>query len=89
MNADQRKTLVHIKSIAMTGLVIGFIVISVNFFVSGLTREYFLFVGLSIMVSSMTVFGFGILLALMEEKGNQTNKQKINKPHLYLVKKSG
>jgi magnesium-transporting ATPase (P-type) len=89
MNEDQRKTLKHIKTITMIGLIIGFIVFLVNFFVSGLTKEYYLFIGLSIIVSSMTVLGFGVILALMEERGNGNNSQKLSKPRLYLVKKSG
>ncbi|MBE4910519.1 hypothetical protein IMZ08_21000 [Bacillus luteolus] len=76
MNEKQLKPLLFIKRITTVGLIIGLALAIFSFFVSGISQGYFLSVGISIMVSSMLVFGFGMFLALIEElsQNNQVNK---------------
>ncbi|QOR67074.1 hypothetical protein IM538_02575 [Cytobacillus suaedae] len=76
MKEKQLKPLLVIKRITTVGLIIGFVLAVYSFFVSGISQGYFLSVGISVMVSSMLVFGFGMFLALIEElsQNNQVNK---------------
>jgi len=67
MNEMQRRALGPISSIAKVGLVIGLFVFLYSFFESGITMSYTLSIGISIMASSMLVFGFGLFLSLMGE----------------------
>ncbi|MBY0120354.1 hypothetical protein [Bacillus sp. S/N-304-OC-R1] len=59
--------LVTFKRITAAGLLIGFILFLSSFFVSGNISPYVLSIGLSIMVSSMLIFGFSLFIHLMEE----------------------
>lgn len=79
------KPLIFIKGITTIGLIIGLVLSFVSFFVSGISQGYFLSVGVSIMVSSMLVFGFGMFLALIDELSE--NKQLSTASHN--IKNSG
>ncbi len=88
MSVQQSKVLLHIKRITIVGLIIGFTIFISSFFVSGNESRYFLFVGLSIMVSFMVIFGFGMFLALIEDA--DLNRERVSaetpaKPKLSLV----
>lgn len=67
MSEKQLKVMLFFKNMAGSGLLIGFTVIIASFFVSGINGEYIFSIGLSVMVSSMLLFGFGLFINLMEE----------------------
>lgn len=67
MNEKQIKSLNFIKTMTGFGLLVGLGVFVYSFFESGIRHDYILSVGLSIMASSMLLFGFGLFLNLMEE----------------------
>lgn len=67
MTNNQLKTLQFIKNMTGAGLLIGLIVFIASIFVSGIISAYVLSIGLSIMISSMLIFGFGLFINLMEE----------------------
>ncbi|WP_134701834.1 hypothetical protein [Ammoniphilus sp. YIM 78166] len=88
MNVQQSKALLHIKRITLIGLIIGFTIFISSFFVSGTESRYFLFIGLSVMVSFMIIFGFGMFLALIEDA--DLNRERVSsttpaQPKLTLV----
>jgi hypothetical protein len=74
MNEKQLKTLTFGRRMTSLGLFIGFIVFFTSFFVSGVKQDYIFSIGLSIMVSSMLLFGFGLFLMLMQ--GVSDSRQK-------------
>ncbi len=67
MDAKRVKPLLLIKTITTIGLMIGFVISMLGLFESGLRMEYMLSIGMSFMVSSMLLFGFGMFIPLMEE----------------------
>ncbi|MBT2688772.1 hypothetical protein J7I93_11310 [Bacillus sp. ISL-47] len=67
MNEKQQRVLRFFRNLTASGLILGFAVFISSFFVSGIKGEYILSIGLSIMVSSMLIFGFGIFIHVMEE----------------------
>jgi TRAP-type C4-dicarboxylate transport system permease small subunit len=67
MNERQQKILQFFRNLTGIGLFLGFTVFITSFFVSGISGKYVLSIGLSIMVSSMLIFGFGLFINLMEE----------------------
>ncbi|UOE53015.1 hypothetical protein LIT38_12580 [Bacillus sp. CMF12] len=67
MTLKQQKVLHFFRNITAAGILLGLIVFISSFFVSGLTGQYVLSIGLSIMVSSMLIFGFGFFINVMEE----------------------
>jgi len=67
MTLKQQKVLHFFRNVTAAGILLGLIVFISSFFVSGLTGEYVLSIGLSIMVSSMLIFGFGFFINVMEE----------------------
>ncbi|EFV76072.1 MULTISPECIES: hypothetical protein [Cytobacillus] len=77
MTLKQQKVLHFFRNVTAAGILLGLIVFISSFFVSGLTGEYVLSIGLSIMVSSMLIFGFGFFINVMEEmtKGSKGIRQ--------------
>ncbi|AND40057.1 hypothetical protein [Cytobacillus oceanisediminis] len=77
MTLKQQKVLHFFRNVTAAGILLGLIVFISSFFVSGLTGEYVLSIGLSIMVSSMLIFGFGFFINMMEEmtKGSKGIRQ--------------
>jgi hypothetical protein len=75
MNEKQLKTLTFGRRMTSLGLFVGFIVFLTSFFVSGIKQDYIFSIGLSIMVSSMLLFGFGLFLMLMQ--GVSDARQKV------------
>lgn len=67
MNEKQIKSLLFMKTMTGFGLLVGLAVFVYSFFESGIKQDYILSIGLSIMASSMLLFGFGLFLNLMEE----------------------
>ncbi|AYA76640.1 hypothetical protein M3175_12085 [Robertmurraya korlensis] len=67
MNEMQRRALGPISTIAKFGLVLGALLFLYSFFESGITMSYTLSISISIMASSMLVFGFGLFISLMGE----------------------
>lgn len=67
MRESQLKVMLFFKNMAGSGIVIGLTVLIASFFVSGINGEYTFSIGLSVMVSSMLLFGFGLFINLMEE----------------------
>ncbi|WP_026582222.1 hypothetical protein [Bacillus sp. J33] len=67
MYERQKRILRLFRNITGAGLFIGLVVFLSSFFVSGITGQYILSIGLSIMVSSMLIFGFGFFINVMEE----------------------
>lgn len=77
MTEKQLKNLLFFKKLTSIGIFFGFLVFLSSFFVSGTSAPYQLSIGISIIVSSMLLFGFGLFLPLMEEaSGEDINKQK-------------
>ncbi|MDX8362004.1 MULTISPECIES: hypothetical protein [Bacillaceae] len=66
MKKKPLESLLFMKKITSVGLILGCIVFLFSFFVSGIKGDYVLSIGLSIMISSMILFGFGLSLNLME-----------------------
>ena len=77
MNKSQLKTLLFVKKMTSVGLILGLIVFISSFFVSGIKHEYLLSIGISIMVSSMLIFGFGLFINLMEDVTNGSKGMKV------------
>ncbi|MCS0673980.1 hypothetical protein [Cytobacillus firmus] len=77
MTLKQQKVLHFFRNVTAAGILLGLIVFISSFFVSGLTGQYVLSIGLSIMVSSMLIFGFGFFINVMEEmtKGSKGIRQ--------------
>jgi hypothetical protein len=75
MNEKQMKTLTFGRRMTSLGLFVGFIVFLTSFFASGVKQDYIFSIGLSIMVSSMLLFGFGLFLMLMQ--GVSDARQKV------------
>ena len=67
MMKKQLNYILTFKRITGLGLLIGFILFLSSFFVSGNMSAYILSIGLSIMISSILIFGFSLFLHLMEE----------------------
>ncbi len=67
MNGQRVKPLLFIKTITSIGLLLGTIIALFGIVESGIRMEYLLSIGISIMVSSMLLFGFGMFIPLMEE----------------------
>ncbi|MBX9973933.1 hypothetical protein [Cytobacillus firmus] len=67
MTLKQQKVLHFFRNVTAAGILLGLIVFISSFFVSGLTGQYVLSIGLSVMVSSMLIFGFGFFINVMEE----------------------
>ncbi|MFZ3589666.1 hypothetical protein ACOI1C_10365 [Bacillus sp. DJP31] len=67
MNKKQLRTMTFGRRMTSIGLVVGFMIFLSSFFVSGIKQDYILSIGLSIMVTSMLLFGFGLFLMLMQE----------------------
>lgn len=67
MNEMQRIALGPISTIAKFGLVLGALLFLYSFFESDITLSYTLSISISIMASSMLVFGFGLFISLMGE----------------------
>ncbi|MBM7662675.1 type IV secretory pathway TrbL component [Bacillus mesophilus] len=79
MNEKQMKTLTFGRKMTALGLFAGFIVVVIGLFVSGPTQDnYTLFIGLSMMVTSMLLFGFGLFLMLLQEVTHHNSITKIN-----------
>ncbi len=67
MNQKQLQTMRFGRRMTSFGLLFGFIIFLTSFFISGTEKEYFFSIGLSVMVTSMLLFGFGLFLMLMQE----------------------
>jgi high-affinity Fe2+/Pb2+ permease len=67
MNNQRVKPLLIIKKMTSIGVVIGVLISFFGIVESGIRMEYLLSIGISIIVSSMLLFGFGMILPLMEE----------------------
>lgn len=66
MNEKQLKTFSFGRRMTSLGLFVGFIVFLSSFFVSGINQDYVFSIGLSIMMASMMLFGFGLFFMLMQ-----------------------
>lgn len=75
MNEKQFRTMTFGRKITNFGLVFGFIILLTSFFVGGIKQEYIFSIGLSVMVTSMLLFGFGLFLMLMQEVTDLRSKR--------------
>jgi ABC-type transporter Mla maintaining outer membrane lipid asymmetry permease subunit MlaE len=73
MNEKQLKTMTFGRKMTCFGLLIGFVIFLSGFFVNGTSQGYTFSIGLSIMVSSILLFGFGLFLILMQEVSDKSN----------------
>jgi|GEM_PF-6427137 len=78
MNHNHVKPLLIIKTITTIGLIIGVFISALGLFESGLRMEYMLSIGISFMVSSMLLFGFGMFIPLMQEVSEEKDPLKDN-----------
>jgi hypothetical protein len=77
MNEKQMNTMTFGRKMTAAGLFIGFIIFLTGLLVSGASQDnYTIFIGLSIMVTSMLLFGFGLFFMLLQEV---TDKRTISK----------
>lgn len=72
MQTNRLPPLLLAKRIAIPGLAAGFLAVLFGLYESGLIMEYVLSVGLGVMAASMMIFGFGLVLALMEDINSRT-----------------
>ncbi|WP_456276823.1 hypothetical protein [Bacillus sp. AK128] len=79
MNEKQMKTLTFGRKMTAIGLLVGFLVFLTGLVVNGPNQDnYTLFIGLSVMVTSMLLFGFGLFLMLLQDVTHQNSISKIN-----------
>jgi hypothetical protein len=71
MSVKRIHPLLLAKRIAIPGLTIGFLAVVLGIYESGLIMKHMLSIGLGIMAGSMMIFGFGLVLALMEDTKNR------------------
>jgi zinc transporter ZupT len=64
---DKQQTLVAVKWLSAAGTAIGLLIALYSLFVSGITQDYFLSIGIGVMVGFMFIFGTLIFLPLIEE----------------------
>ncbi|WP_438448017.1 hypothetical protein [Gorillibacterium sp. sgz5001074] len=72
MQTKRLPPLLLAKRISIPGLLIGFMAVVFGVYESGLIMEYVFSIGLGIMAASMMIFGFGLVLALMEDIKSRT-----------------
>lgn len=83
MKEKQLKTLLNFKKASTFGISLGIMIFLFGLFVNVYNRGYFLStLGIGIIIASMTVFGFGMFLSLMEDytvnsKSNVNTKAKV------------
>lgn len=70
----QIKPLLLIKTLTTIGITAGFLTFITSFFANGVTKGYLASIGISVMVSMMLVFGFGMFLSLIEEVSEYQEK---------------
>jgi hypothetical protein len=73
MNEKQLKTMIFGRRMTCFGLLLGFVIFSAGFFVNGISQGYTFSIGLSMMVTSILLFGFGLFLILMQEASDKSN----------------
>ncbi|KAA0546226.1 hypothetical protein FZW96_16060 [Bacillus sp. BGMRC 2118] len=66
MNEKQLKTFSFGRKMTSLGLFVGLLVFLASFFVNGMSQDYVFSIGLSIMMASMMLFGFGLFFMLMQ-----------------------
>jgi hypothetical protein len=69
MNEQQRRALIFSNRVAPMISLIGLFIFISSFFVSGPMSEYVMYGGIGVVISSGFLYGFGLVLALVEEKG--------------------
>lgn len=74
MERNSLGLLLFIKKATTIGLLLGVLVFVSSFFVSGITGDYLLHIGISFVASSMMIFGFGLFINVM---GDVVAKEKI------------
>lgn len=90
MNKQRTNTLASFKKATAFGIALGFVILLFSIFESDFNINFVLsFLGIGIMIASMTTFGFGMCLHLMDEtaensKGN--NNAPVN-DHFYILLK--
>lgn len=74
MEKNSLSLLLFIKKVTSFGLILGVLVFLSSFFVSGITGDYLLHIGISFVASSMMIFGFGLFINVM---GDVAPKERI------------
>ncbi|GCL73118.1 MULTISPECIES: hypothetical protein [Paenibacillus] len=74
MNEPQPKAMKFTNTVSAASAILGFIVIIMSFFVSGIQTEYLLFSGIGVIVSSVFVYLFGLVLGLMENAAHESSR---------------
>ncbi|EDL63810.1 hypothetical protein [Bacillus sp. SG-1] len=64
---NKQQLLAAVKWLSAGGTAIGLMITFYSFFVSGITQEYMLSIGIGVMVGFMFIFGTMIFLPLIEE----------------------
>ncbi|WP_456271894.1 hypothetical protein [Bacillus sp. AK031] len=65
--SNKQQTLAAVKWFSAAGGAIGLMLTVYSFFVSGVSQDYFLSIGIGVMVGFMFIFGTMIFLPLIEE----------------------
>lgn len=90
MNKQRTKTLAIFKNATACGIAVGFAIFLISIFENDFNNDYILsFLGIGIMIASMTTFGFGMCLHLMDEtaeKSKSGNDAPVN-DHFYILLK--
>ncbi|WP_421384090.1 hypothetical protein ACOJQI_05925 [Bacillus salacetis] len=64
---NKQQILAAVKWLSVAGTAIGLMITFYSFFVSGVTQDYMLSIGIGVMVGFMFIFGTMIFLPLIEE----------------------
>lgn len=70
MTEHQERSLKFTSRVAPAILIAGMLVLLSSLWVSGTTADYILYSGIGVVISSVFLYMFGLVLALVEEKGH-------------------
>lgn len=90
MNNQRTKSLAIFKNATACGITFGFSLLLFSFIESDFNYGFILsFLGIGIMIASMTTFGFGMCLYLMDEMAENSRGKNYNpvKDHFYILLK--
>jgi hypothetical protein len=91
MNKKENYDLYIFKKTTFLGICIGFIILLFSIFESDFNVNFILsFIGIGIMIASMTTFGFGMCMNLMDETADKSkgkNTSPSTEKHYYFLEK--
>lgn len=70
MTDNQARSLKFTNRVAPAICIMGMLVVLISFFTTDMTADYILYSGIGVVISSVFLYMFGLVLALVEEKGH-------------------